>query len=49
IANYFGQWPVDYKTWTWSDNPQVIEKFNLPRRMLFDVQMPGTILGHITA
>ena len=22
IANYFGQWPVDYKTWTWSDDDE---------------------------
>lgn len=49
IANYFGQWPVDYKTWSWSEDPEVIKKFNIPRAMLFDVQMPGTVLGHITA
>lgn len=49
IANYFGQWPVDYKTWGWSEDPEVIKKFNIPRTMLFDVQMPGTVLGHITA
>ncbi|MFW0766810.1 FGGY-family carbohydrate kinase [Trabulsiella odontotermitis] len=48
IANYFGQWPVDYKTWTWSDDADVLRKFNIPRHMLFDVQMPGTVLGHIT-
>lgn len=48
IANYFGQWPVDYKTWTWSDDPEVVKKFNIPRRMLFEVQMPGTVLGHLT-
>ncbi|EKG0287796.1 sugar kinase, partial [Escherichia albertii] len=48
IANYFGQWPVDYKTWAWSEDAAVMEKFNIPRQMLFDVQMPGTVLGHIT-
>ena len=48
VANYFGQWPVDYKTWAWSDDQDVIKKFNLPRHMLFDVQMPGTVLGKIT-
>ena len=48
IANYFGQWPVDYKTWAWSEDAAVMEKFNIPRHMLFDVQMPGTVLGHIT-
>jgi sugar (pentulose or hexulose) kinase len=37
IANYFGQWPVDYKTWSWSDDDEVVKKFNIPRRMLFDV------------
>jgi len=48
IANYFGQWPVDYKTWSWSDDDEVVKKFNIPRKMLFDVQMPGTVLGHLT-
>lgn len=48
IANYFGQWPVDYKSWTWSEDAAVMDKFNIPRHMLFDVQMPGTVLGHIT-
>ncbi len=49
IANYFGQWPVDYKTWAWSEDEDVIQKYNIPRHMLFDVQMPGTVVGHITA
>lgn len=30
IANYFGQWPVDYKTWAWSEDAAVMEKFNIP-------------------
>jgi len=48
IANYFGQWPVDYDTWQWSEDDKVIKQYNIPREMLFDVQMPGTILGYIT-
>ncbi len=32
IANYFGQWPVDYKSWAWSENAAVMEKFNIPAR-----------------
>ncbi|WP_297202288.1 FGGY-family carbohydrate kinase [uncultured Pluralibacter sp.] len=48
IANYFGQWPVDYRTWSWSHDPEVIRKFQIPQTMLFDVQMPGTVLGKIT-
>ncbi|EDS94200.1 putative sugar kinase YgcE [Escherichia albertii TW07627] len=39
---------MDYKTWAWSEDAAVMEKFNIPRQMLFDVQMPGTVLGHIT-
>ncbi len=47
IANYFGQWPVDYKSWAWSENAAVMESLISPPDA-FDVQMPGTILGHIT-
>ena len=42
------QGPVDYKSWAWSEDAAVMDKFNIPRHMLFDVQMPGTVLGHIT-
>lgn len=48
IANYFGQWPVDWDKWTWSDDEEVIKQYNIPREKLFDVQMPGTVLGYIT-
>ncbi len=30
IANYFGQWPVDYKTRAWSEDAAVMDKFNIP-------------------
>ncbi len=39
---------MDYKSWAWSEDAAVMDKFNIPRHMLFDVQMPGTVLGHIT-
>lgn len=48
VANYYGQWPVDYNTWQWSEDEEVIKQYQIPREMLFDVQMPGTVLGHIT-
>ncbi len=48
IANYFGQWPVDFRTWSWSEDQAVMDKFNIPRKMLFEVQMPGSVLGNIT-
>lgn len=47
-ANYQGQWPIDTDTWQWSKDSEVIERYHLPREMLFDLQMPGTILGHVT-
>ncbi|HEY3424872.1 MAG TPA: FGGY family carbohydrate kinase [Negativicutes bacterium] len=47
-ANYQGQWPIDTDTWQWSEDPEVIRKLNIPRDMLFNLQMPGTILGHVT-
>ena len=39
IANYEYGWPVDVDNWKWSDNPE---------EMLFDLVMPGDILGYVT-
>lgn len=47
-GNYYGQFPLDYSTWQWSEDPAVIKKFNIPREMLFDLQVPGTVLGTVT-
>jgi sugar (pentulose or hexulose) kinase len=47
-ANYQGQWPIDTDTWQWSEDKEIFKYFNIPREMLFDLQMPGTILGHVT-
>lgn len=47
-ANYQGQWPMDTDTWQWSEDPQVMKDLNIPRDMLFNLQMPGTILGNVT-
>jgi len=46
--NILGQWPIDTDTWQWSEDPAVLEQWNIPRKMLFDLQMPGTILGSVT-
>lgn len=48
IANYEGGWPVDVDLWKWSDDPKAYEETNMPREMLFDLVMPGEILGYIT-
>ncbi|MCG8541705.1 MAG: sugar kinase [Clostridia bacterium] len=47
-ANYQGQWPIDTDTWQWSEDPKIFKHFNIPREMLFNLQMPGTILGYVT-
>lgn len=46
---YQGQFPVDMDTWQWSDNQSHFEGFKIPRHKLVDIQMPGTILGYVTA
>lgn len=48
VANYEGQWPIDKDTWQWSDDPKVFRQYNIPREMLFNLQLPTTIAGHVT-
>ena len=47
-ANYEGMWPIDKDTWQWSDEPHVLETFNVPRKFLFDLVNPGSILGSVS-
>jgi sugar (pentulose or hexulose) kinase len=47
-ANYQGMWPIDTDTWQWSVNQEYFDSFNIPRSMLFNLQMPGTILGYVS-
>jgi sugar (pentulose or hexulose) kinase len=47
-ANYEGEWPIDKETWQWSQDPEVFKAFNVPREKLFDLEMPGSILGYVT-
>lgn len=48
VANYEYGWPVDVDNWKWSDDPAAYETTGMPRNMLFDLVMPGDILGRIT-
>lgn len=48
VANYEGGWPVDVDTWQWSEDPQAYEDTGMKREMLFDLVMPGDILGTVT-
>lgn len=48
IANYEYGWPVDVDKWKWSDDPEAYKATGMPREMLFDLVMPGDILGYVT-
>ena len=47
--NILLQWPIDTDTWQWSDDPALFEQFNVRREMLLELQMPGDVIGHVTA
>lgn len=48
VANYEGGWPIDVDNWCWSEDPKAYEDTGMPREMLFDLVMPGDILGYVT-
>ena len=48
IANYEYGWPMDIDHWKWSEDPEAYKATGMPREMLFDVVMPGEILGYVT-
>ena len=43
------QWPIDTDTWQWSDDTALLDQSGLRREMLFELVMPGAVLGHVTA
>ena len=47
--NILLQWPIDTDTWQWSDDPALYEEFAVQREQLFDLQMPGDVIGPLTA
>ena len=48
-ANYEGAYgPFDKVNWKWSDNPEDYKEWNITRENLFDLVMPGDILGYVT-
>ncbi len=48
VANYEYGWPVDVDNWKWSDDPEAYKATGMPREMLFELVMPGDILGYVT-
>ena len=43
------QWPIDTDTWQWSNEPEVYERAGVTKAMLLDLQMPGDLIGYVTA
>ncbi len=42
------QWPVDTDTWQWSEDSALYAQLGMKREMLFELQMPGDIIGRVT-
>jgi sugar (pentulose or hexulose) kinase len=47
-ANYEGQWPLDKLRWQWSNKTEILQHYNLAHENLFELALPGDILGKIT-
>jgi sugar (pentulose or hexulose) kinase len=43
------QWPIDTDTWRWSDDQALYGQFGLRRESLFELQLPGDVIGAVTA
>lgn len=49
-ANAFQwQFPLDDDTWDWSTDEEHFNSFGIPREKLLDLQLPGSVLGTVTA
>lgn len=47
--NILLQWPIDTDTWQWSDDEALYREFNVRREQLPELQMPGDVIGGVTA
>ena len=43
------QWPIDVDRWDWSNDAALFEQFRLRRELLFELQLPGEVIGNVTA
>ena len=46
--NILLQWPIDVDRWDWSDDAVLFERFRVRREQLFELQLPGEIIGSMT-
>ncbi len=47
-SNYVGPWPINPQTLEWIEEKERFSSFNTPRKMLFELIDPSTVLGQIT-
>ena len=47
--NILLQWPIDVDAWDWSNDAALFEQFRLRRELLFELQLPGEVIGNVTA
>lgn len=47
-SNYVGPWPIDPQTLEWYEDGETFDSYTTPRKMLFELVDPSSILGHIT-
>ncbi len=47
-ANYQGVWPISTDRWEWLRDDEGFADFGIGREMLFELVMPGDLLGHVT-
>lgn len=47
-ANYQGMWPIDTDTWQWLPDGEAFDACGYPREALFDLALPGELLGEVT-
>jgi sugar (pentulose or hexulose) kinase len=47
--NILMQWPIDTDTWQWSTNQALYPEFGVRPEQLFELQMPGEVIGPLTA
>lgn len=47
-ANYAGVWPIDTDTWSWLGDGPEFDACGYPRSKLFDLVLPGELLGRVS-
>lgn len=46
-SNYVGPWPIDPETLDWYEDKEKFDAYHTPRKMLFNLVDPSTVLGRV--